>query len=335
MRIMELIERYVYAVTQKLPQEQQEDIGEELRSLIADMLDERMESDEATNSDVEKVLLELGNPRKLADKYRDQKRYLIGPEIFDLYLLILKIILTIVIASISIGFIIQTIIEPPNIMEHFIEAIQSLVIGLPMAFGWTTFGFAMGNLHGGIGQKDILGQAWNPSKLPVIPNEKRQIKRGESIVGIVIYAIILVFLAFSSDYFGIWIIDDGFKGTIPFLNVQTYGMYLLFMMLIFGFGIIKECLKLVEGKWTYKLAILTTVVNAISLVAILLIISGGDFWNPTFVNELVDTGILEVGTDSFRVVTKVWEQSTLWIVILLIVGLVWDAVYGFVKARKK
>ena len=38
---MEMINRYIYAVTQKLPQSQRKDIADELRGLIEDMLEER------------------------------------------------------------------------------------------------------------------------------------------------------------------------------------------------------------------------------------------------------------------------------------------------------
>ena len=35
---MEMVERYIYAVTKKLPEKQRSDIEQELRSLIEDML---------------------------------------------------------------------------------------------------------------------------------------------------------------------------------------------------------------------------------------------------------------------------------------------------------
>jgi len=332
---MEMVDRYIYAVTQKLPQGQRKDIAEELRSLIEDMLDERVGHGDLKDSVVEEVLLELGNPRELADKYRGTKKYLIGPELFDTYVYILKIILAIVGASIGVGFVIQTILNPVSILDYFIDMIVSLVTALPMAFGWTTFGFAMGELFGGIQQKDLIGKEWIPSDLSPIPDEKRQIKRGDSIVGIIFYSIFLVFLAFSSDYFGFWVFQDEFTGVVPFLNEQTYGSYLLFIILIFGFGILKECLKLVTGKWTYKLAVYTTIVNVISMAGILLMINGPEFWNPEFMRELVDTGVVNAGSEAFDIVSKLWEQITFWILILLIIGLIWDAVDGFIRARKK
>lgn len=331
---MEMVDRYIYAVIQKLPQTQRKDIANELHGLIEDMLEERVGRESLKASDVEEVLLELGSPRKLADKYRGAKKYLIGPELFDTYILILKIVLIVIGASIGVGFLIQTILYPVSILDHFIEMIVSLVTGLPMAFGWTTFSFAMGELAG-IKKRDLQKQEWKPSDLPPIPDEKRQIKRGESIVGIVIYAIIIVFLAFSSEYFGIWVFHDEFSGIVPFLNEQSYVTYLMFIILIFGFGMIKECLKLISGKWTYKLAIYTTILNAVSLLAILFMISGPDFWNPEFMSELVEAGVITVGSEAFDIVTKVWNQLTFWILILLIFGLVWDAVDGFIRARKK
>lgn len=41
---MEQIDRYIYAVTKRLPQLQRDDIAEELHGLIEDMLDEYAQS---------------------------------------------------------------------------------------------------------------------------------------------------------------------------------------------------------------------------------------------------------------------------------------------------
>ncbi|HOV26477.1 MAG TPA: hypothetical protein PK566_09005 [Pseudobacteroides sp.] len=83
---MDLINRYVYAVTKSLPEKQREDIEKELRTLIDDMIEE---NDEPVSYEkkVEKVLLELGDPEKLADNYRGSKRYFIGPKFYEKYLL--------------------------------------------------------------------------------------------------------------------------------------------------------------------------------------------------------------------------------------------------------
>lgn len=332
---MELIDRYIYAVTQKLPQDQRKDIADELHGLIEDMLGEQAGSEHASKSDVEEVLLELGNPRELADKYRGEKKYLIGPVLYDTYMMVLKIVLIVIGSLIGVGFIIQMILDPTSILKHFVDLIVSLVTAVPAAFGWTTISFAIGEYFGGSKEIDLLGKEWSLADLPSIPEGKKQIKRSESIIGIIFYTILIGFLVFSNEYLGIWLFNDGFTGVVPFLNERTYHSYVLFIILIFGFGILKECFKLITKKWTYKLAILTTVLNTISIVAVLIIMNGPAFFNPYFMNELGAAGIVATGSEEFQTVTIVWEQLTYWFFILMIIGLVWEVIDVLIKARKK
>lgn len=88
----DLIDRYVYAVISKLPVAQRAEIERDVRGLIEDMLEERAQGGEANVVIVEAVLSELGHPSKLAAQYRETKRYLIGPELIDLYWVIMKVV---------------------------------------------------------------------------------------------------------------------------------------------------------------------------------------------------------------------------------------------------
>lgn len=333
---MEMINRYIYAVTQKLPQAQREDIAKELQGLIEDMLEERVQGEKVVDKDVEEVLLELGNPKHLAQKYRGTKKYLIGPEFFDAYILVLKIVMISVVATMGIGFVIQIILEPMSILDNFVDFIVSFVTAIPIAFGWTTFGFAIGEYFNEINPKQLqMEKEWEVADLPPIPDKKRQIKRGETITGILFYVLFLVIFAFSSEYFGIWIFHDEFSGVVSFLNEETYGASLFLIILIFGFGLIKECLKLIYGKWTMKLVIYTSIVNCIPILAILFMMSGPAFWNPDFMVELTQAGLLKEGSEAYKTVNIAWNQATYWILIILVIGLIWDAVYGFIKINKK
>lgn len=333
---MTMIDRYIYAVTEKLPQTERQDIASELRGLIEDMLDERSHSSKSKDDQIEEVLLELGHPTKLANKYRHTKRYLIGPELFDSYILVLKIVLIVISSIIGISFLIQTLLNPTAILNQFIEMIISVVTTLPIAFGWTTLSFVIGQYSNKFIQKNEQQYVdWKITDLPHIPSEKRQIKQGESIVSIIFYTIFIVLFALSSDHFGVWIFHDGFSGVIPFLNEQTYHTYLPLIILIFGFGILKECFKLISGKWTYKLTVFTTVVNVLSIIAVLIMINNSGFWNPNFMNELVSAEFVTTNSEAFHVISTIWSQLTFWILFLMVVGLVWDAVNGLIKVRKK
>ena len=65
----DLIERYIYAVTKRLPQKVQKDISDELRTLIDDMLAERCGELVPEEKDIRVVLTELGTPEELYEKY--------------------------------------------------------------------------------------------------------------------------------------------------------------------------------------------------------------------------------------------------------------------------
>lgn len=335
---MEIIERYVYAVTKLLLQSQREDIAKELRGLIEDMLDERVQDGPITKKHVEEVLLELGEPRKLANKYRGTNRYLIGPELFDHYVMVLKIALIATSAAIGVSFIIEIIMDPPSILQSFVSFIVSVVTGLPIAFAWTTFAFATIQFWGNKQLKMVdlqLNSSWKPSDLPPVPDPKGQVKKGEAITGIIFYVFCIAIFVFSSEYFGVWFFEDGkFKDVIPFFNEQYISYYLLFIFLIFGFGIIKECLKMVYGRWTVQLVIFTAVVNIISIIGLIIIIAEPAIWNPKFMTQLVESGYLAANSEAFNTVRVIWDQATVWLLILFLFALVWDIIDGIIRVRK-
>lgn len=87
-----MIDRYLEAVRFWLPASQQEDIVAELREdLQAEVTDREMElGRELTDADLEDVLRRRGSPLKVAGQYLPQ-RSLIGPLLFPLYWLVLRI----------------------------------------------------------------------------------------------------------------------------------------------------------------------------------------------------------------------------------------------------
>lgn len=335
---MEMVDRYVYAVTQKLPQTQREDIAIELRGLIEDMLEERVgENGSVTDKIVEEVLMELGSPRAMAQKYRGSKRYLIGPELYESFILVLKIVLISVGLSLATAFVVRTVINPVEILDYFIEFIVTTVTTVPQALGWVTLGFALGEFYGGFKKEDLkLDKNWMPSMLPPIPHPKKHIKRSEPIIAIVFYVILMAMFGFSNDYFGIFRFSDGeFVGVIPFLNEAKFPEYMPFLLLLLALFIVKECLKLISGKWTMRLVICTAVVNLVALIVVYFLITSQSFWNPDFMEGLISAGIVEQGTDGYGIMETIWKNVTGATVIIFIVALIWDIVDGIIKVRKK
>ena len=52
----DMVERYIYAVTKRMPRKQQEDVSLELKGLIEDMLMERCGGEQPGTEDIQAVL---------------------------------------------------------------------------------------------------------------------------------------------------------------------------------------------------------------------------------------------------------------------------------------
>ncbi|MHA6252853.1 HAAS signaling domain-containing protein [Oceanobacillus sp. CAU 1775] len=333
---MDLIEKYIFAVTQKLPAAQRKDIAEELRGLIEDMLDERTQGKNVEEADIENVLIELGNPKELAQKYRGTNTFLIGPELYDSYITVLKTVMITIAAVIGSIFVIQLVFNPIGILEHFIDLIIHIVTWVPTGFGWTTIIFALAERFTDIKAKDLqIEDKWSPKNLPEIPGKRGRIHRSEAILGIIIYTVFLLFFTFSTDFFGVWLINEDFTETIPFINTEMHTLFIIAILIILGFGVLKESLKLVHGRWNTQLVVFTLTLNIISIIVVIFMITQPNFWNPNFMEELIQHGLLSNGTQAYDIVNTIWIQTTKLIPIFLLVGLVWDVIDGIIKVKKK
>ena len=85
-----MIERYVYDVIRRLPEDNREEVKKELYLNIDDML-----GSNRSEEHIEQILLELGEPRLLALKYQTKERYLISPAYYDDYIRVLKVVIII------------------------------------------------------------------------------------------------------------------------------------------------------------------------------------------------------------------------------------------------
>lgn len=335
---MEMIEKYIYAVTHRLPQSQRADIAKELRGLIEDMLGERTNGGPAVQEDVEGVLLELGNPKDLAEKYRGSSRYLIGPELFHPYVTILKIVFFALLAAMSVVFIIQSMVEPRSVIEHIFGYVTSVISASMQAFVWVTIGFAIAQYKGVAPNAGIPEKSgkWSPSDLPPVPDEKKRIKRGEAIAGIVFSILFLVFLHSSHQIFGVMMFEDGkLADVIPFLNHERIEQFINIIYVITVIGIVKEGLKLIIGKWTKKLALYNLILNAITLILVAFLFKDQAIWNPDFMQELNQVSKADLNQDTYELIKTIWMQSKTWVVIGFTIVLILDTVSGFYKAYLK
>lgn len=133
---MNWMDRYLYAVTRRLPKNMRDDIERELRSNLMDALDERLDGREPTEQDILDLLDAFGDPEKVAAEYMPENRYLIGPELIDLYWMIIKIVGAVVIFGLTVSLVISILLGeapqsgPFGVIGGFLGTIWSAAVGL-------------------------------------------------------------------------------------------------------------------------------------------------------------------------------------------------------------
>lgn len=195
---MELIEKYLYAVGKRLPMKQSKDIVAELRSVIMDNLDDKMKGEEPTEEDITQVLLEMGPPNEVAKSYRTEPTWIIGPRMFDTYILILKIALAAMLGGYLISIIVLAVTSGDAFWDMMLNIGKNLLSIIPGAFttvGIVTIIFVIleRTLNKPLDIDFKEEGKWHPSKLESVPSKEEIIKPLENILGIVftIFAIII------------------------------------------------------------------------------------------------------------------------------------------------
>ena len=303
----DLIERYLYAITRRLPAKQRADVAEELRTLISDMLDERCRGLPPTAKDVRVVLTELGQP------YYAQ------------YLYVLKIVL----ACVAGGMIVAGVLTlatgaEGSVLGNVLGGIGSLVAALVFAFAIVTLLFAFFS-HRGV-DVEVMGSL---DDLPPVPRETKNPARGDAVAGIVFsIAGAIVFLLFPDVLNALSHRGDG----VPFdpFNAEAIrsSAWVIIAWTVVCIG--AESFKLVEGRYTPRLL-------AVTLVSDLVVAGLAVFWLTSF--QLVDTPAI---VQALAAQGDALSGPVLWAVLnaqvafcgFIVLALAIDAVDSIVKTVK-
>jgi len=330
------IERYLNAVAERLPEDTREDVKKELRANIEDML-----PDAPTEEDIRNVLGKLGNPVKLANEYRQTKRYLIGPDLYDNYISVLKLVIGIaVIVFAFIGMLGHIANPPKNFSEDSVNFITNAVSGVIsavfdgaiQAFMWVTVVFAILERAGlGEGKLSFTKKAWSVEDLPetAIPVKSR-ISRSETVVGMVFTIIFSSILIFQPQLFG-WY-EKGSSGlihNIPVFNLDRLHSYIPVIILLFAASFILSVYKLIVMRWKLPLAIVNTINNIAVSIFVLVMLSDRSIIGRGFISR-----IAEVLKKPAADVSQGFNSLLTVVIIIVIVFSAIDSVSGFVKSRR-
>jgi len=330
--MLEMVERYIYAVTKRLPEKQRNDIEKELRSLIEDMLSGQVKNGTPTVRDVEAVLLGLGDPAQLADRYRAKKSYLIGPENYDTYILVLKIVLAAVAFGITLAMTISYFVEPPQgIFELFAGYFGALFGALLQVFAWVTVIFAIIENRNLPISGEFKNEEWRPADLPELPDRNLMIKPLESIIGLLFAVIAVIIFNTAEHLIGIYSFTaDETMSVIPLFNHEGFRSLLPLLNIMLALGIIKESLKLVIRKWTKGLAMINLVFNVLSFGLFVIFIRGDGLWNDAFFAFWVEAGLIPADADPLLL----WGKVITGLIAVTALGFLIDSAVNLYKSYR-
>jgi hypothetical protein len=323
-----IIERYIYAVTKRLPENMREEVKEELNGNIHDML-----SKDPTDEEIDKVLHELGHPRELARNYRGQDRYVISPLFYDDYIQVLKIVAIIFVAvSLVFGTFDAIIhVEATSVIgviaEVFAKIISNSFSAFVNAFAWTTLIFWI--IDYAVRNKKL--PEWKLNDLPDLPSPKTtKISRVETLLGLVLgtafSAVFIIFLVRYIDLVGIY--ENGVI-VAQIFNPEVTNQFIVFFIISAVLGFIVSLMKLNFGEWRISLAIVYTAQELMSSILFIIFIR--------MENLILNEAFVKVGSYldlTGDVVRSNFEKGVTGLTVFIIIVTIIDLISTWIKTLK-
>ena len=195
-----LTDRYVAATVRGLDEAQRPEVERELLATIEDMVDARLEAGAPTRTDAEQaVLVELGDPVRLAAGYSGRPLHLIGPGVYPEWLRLVRVLLVVVVPISVVGNLVARLFVEDLATTDIGSLVGSsialaLTVALHVVF-WTTLVFVVLERTG-----HASLDTWTPDQLPDTGGTGR-VGFGEtaaSVVFLVLVALALVWQQTSS-----------------------------------------------------------------------------------------------------------------------------------------
>ncbi len=248
----ELLERYLYAVKKELSGKQRDDIVAEIESYLYDLLEERYPKNaDVDEKELEAVLKEMGSPRKVAAQY-SPNQYLIGPRLFPLYKIVVKIMLLVVLGALTLSMIISNIVEfSGSVWQVMLEYLGTLWSGGLSVVGVITLIFAIieRTTEGkNIEEIEELKEL-KISELPELPEKEKEISRIGVSLEILLGIIGMVFFIYIQKTGGLvpyWR-NDGGSSEMVRLFTENFIQFIPFSLALTGLGVTRNITLLVQG----------------------------------------------------------------------------------------
>ncbi len=280
-----LTDRYVAATVRGLDEAQRPEVERELHATIEDMVDARLEAGAPTRADAEHaVLVELGDPLRLAAGYSGRPLHLIGPGIYPEWLRLVRVLLVVVVPISVVGTLVARLfvedVAATNVGSLVGSSIAlAMTVALHVVF-WTTLVFVILERTG-----HASLDTWTPEQLPDTSGTGR-VGFGETaayVVFLVLVALALVWQQTSAP------LRSGGE-VVPVLDPALWSGWIPWLLLVLLAQAVLAIVVFRHGRWTTPLATVSVLLDLAFAVPLLVLLRSGDLFNEAFVDRLVAEG---------------------------------------------
>lgn len=281
----QLTERYLAAAMRGIPEAQRTDVERELRSSIADALEDRVSAGEDRVAAEKAVLEGLGDPVRLAAGIAGRPLHLIGPDLFIQYRQLLVMLLTIVMPIVGIVQAAIALSGGDSYAGALIAGVGGAwTVGIHIFF-WVTITFALIERVDAMrdAREEITGVAgrWTVDRLPALPSGG--ISASDAVGEVLSAALGIGGLLFLNG--AAWFTDAA-GDPIPLLNPDLWSLFVpTLVALLAAIGGLQIVVFLV-GRWTMPLAAANAVLQVTFSLPVIVLALTGSLLNPDFADAL-------------------------------------------------
>ncbi len=284
-----LTDRYVEVAMRGAAPDARADLELELRGLIDDSIEARLESGEVDRPTAEvAALTELGDPARLAERYRGRPSHLIGPAYFHQWWGLLRLLLSIVVPIVALLAGIGEAVDGGDVGEVVSSTIvAALMVAVQVSF-WTTAVFAV--IERVEPDPGTEAQEWTPDDLPEITTGP--VSLGDTAMTVVVSALTIAAMLWQRG--STLVTVDG--APIAILDPDNWSNWWPFLIVLLVVEAALAILAFRRRRWTPILFGQYAAIQVVFAAAVLWLLSQDRFLNPAFVAQLDWDDVGDPGT---------------------------------------
>lgn len=315
----DLTDRYLGAALDGVPRAKRSDVERELRSSIADAIDDRTTAGEDPATAEVEVLEGLGDPGILASRLAGRVPWIVGPELYPAWRRLMVMLLPVALAIVGVVQAALAIADGSTVGEVILQTAGGVLMVAVQIVFWVTLVFAAWErVSSAEGIRKDLGIStgrWTVERLPV-PASGRM-SASDLVTELITDILCIVGLVVLAQ---VHVVEDGVQ--VPLLAPGFQAVWVPVLVVTLLLQALLQVAVYARGRWTMRLAGVNAVIGIAFAAPVVVLALQGRIIDPAFGAAI---GYPELGA----------ANGITMIIVAISVALVtaWDILDAFRKAR--